>query len=128
MNRPHGPATDEKRLFVPDILNSRVLIWNSIPTKNNTPADIVLGQPNFTSSTANNGGRSASTLQSPNGVLIYKGKLFIADNTNCRVLIFNSLPTTNGASANVVVGQTDFTSANNSLTSSGLSCSSGIGT
>ena len=31
-----------------DTQNNRVLIWNTIPTKNNQPADLVLGAPNFT--------------------------------------------------------------------------------
>jgi len=33
--------------MVADTQNNRVLIWNSIPTQNNQPADLVLGQPNL---------------------------------------------------------------------------------
>src|SRR5260221_12205178 len=65
LNAPLGSFSDGTRLFVADFSNSRGLIWNSIPTKNNTPADIVLGQPDFVSSTANNGGVYASSLSNP---------------------------------------------------------------
>ena len=37
-------------LFVADTQNNRVMVWNTLPTKNNQPADFVLGQPNFTTS------------------------------------------------------------------------------
>ena len=42
------------------------------------------------------------------GVWIQNGKLYIADTQNHRVLIFNSIPTANGAAADVVLGQPDF--------------------
>src|SRR5436190_11248773 len=56
LNGPRGVAICNGKLIVVDINNNRVLIWNSIPTSNNQAADVVVGQPNFTSSTANNGG------------------------------------------------------------------------
>ena len=46
---PTGVATDGQRLVVADTDNNRVLIWNSIPTSNNQPADVVVGQSGFTS-------------------------------------------------------------------------------
>src|SRR3989338_1711479 len=55
-------------------------------------ADVVVGQPDFTSSTANNGGRSARTLSSPDGVFSDGHRLFIADRNNHRVLIYNTVP------------------------------------
>jgi WD40 repeat protein len=42
-------SSDGVRLFVTDLGYNRVLIWNSIPTQNNQPADVVVGQPDFTS-------------------------------------------------------------------------------
>src|SRR5260221_14544868 len=53
------------RLLVSDNANNRVLIWNSIPTTNGAAANLVLGQPDFSSSTLNNGGRSASSMNRP---------------------------------------------------------------
>ena len=47
---PQGVWVQNGKLFVADTGNNRVMIWNSIPSKNNQPADLVLGQPNFTTS------------------------------------------------------------------------------
>ncbi|NCN95680.1 MAG: hypothetical protein GW917_03065, partial [Bdellovibrionales bacterium] len=46
---PWRIATDGVRLAVADYTNDRVLIWNQLPTTTNQPADIVVGQPSFTS-------------------------------------------------------------------------------
>lgn len=107
-----GIFVDAKgRLIVSDNPNNRVLIWNQVPTTNGKAADIVLGQPNFTSNTANNGGRSAQTLSAPYGVYSDGDRLFVLDRGNGRVLIWTSFPTQNQQAANVVVGQTDSTSS-----------------
>src|SRR3989338_7347821 len=110
-----GAHSDGKRLFIVDRDNNRVLIWNSIPTTNFARADVVVGQPDFTSSTANNGGRSARTLSDPRGVSTAGGKLFVADAGNHRILIWHAIPATNFVPADVVVGQPEFASggANN---------------
>src|SRR6266446_718513 len=51
-----GAFVDPKgRLILVDENNSRVLIWNQVPTTNGKAADLVLGQPDFTSSATNNG-------------------------------------------------------------------------
>jgi hypothetical protein len=43
-------------------------------------ADAVFGQPDFTSNTANNGGRSASSLSRPNGVAVdAAGNTYVVD-------------------------------------------------
>jgi hypothetical protein len=109
------------KLIVSDWMNNRVLIYNSIPTSNGASADVVIGQPDMTSSTANNGGLGANTLSAPEGVYSDGTRLFIVDNSNNRVLIYNSIPTSNGASANYVIGQPDMISnvANNGGVGSG---------
>lgn len=100
---------DGKKLLVSDSSNNRVLIWNSIPTNNFQSADVVIGQTNFGSSSE---GISAVKLNEPSGLLVTSdGKLLIADSFNHRVLIFNSVPQTNGAAADGVIGQVDFVSA-----------------
>ncbi|RLD24702.1 MAG: hypothetical protein DRI71_01775 [Bacteroidetes bacterium] len=100
-------STDGK-LIVSDIAGHRVLVFNSIPTTNGAMADVVIGQPNFTSSTP---GLSATNLAFPGYVTVTPdNKLLIADITNNRVLIYNSIPTSNGAAANAVLGQGDFNS------------------
>ncbi|MFA5777871.1 MAG: hypothetical protein WC870_00005, partial [Candidatus Paceibacterota bacterium] len=111
LNAPGVLFSDGTKLFVTDNSNNRVLIYNTIPTSNNASADVVVGQPNMTSSTANNGGIGANTLSGPRGVYSDGTKLFISERTNNRVLIFNTIPTSNGASADVVVGQPNMTSS-----------------
>lgn len=105
-------AIYQNKLAIADRSNNRVLIWNSLPTTTNQPADIVLGQANFTSNTANNGGRSNKSLANPEDVFFTaSGQLIVTDYTNHRTLIWNSVPTNNFAPADLVIGQSDFTSA-----------------
>ena len=102
----------EEKLIVADRLNHRVLIYNSIPTRNNTSADVVIGQPDFNSNQANQGGGGATafTHNNPYRVYTYGNKLIVCDFSNHRVLIYNSIPTSNGVRADVVIGQADFVS------------------
>jgi hypothetical protein len=97
---------DSNRLIVADPYRHRVLIWNSFPTGNNQTPDVVLGQANFTSGAANrDGAASCSTLSYPKGVYYDGTKLYVADSGNNRVLVWNSLPSSNGVAADVVLGQ-----------------------
>lgn len=108
MNVPTAVATDGTILVVADTNNNRVLIWNQIPTSIQQPADLVLGQTNFTT-VAPDSSVTASTLSGPQGVWVYNGKLFVADTQNSRVLIWNTIPTTNNQPADVVLGEPNFT-------------------
>lgn len=100
--------SDGEKMIICDDGNNRVLIFNHIPTANNTPADVVIGQADMENGLANRGGAvGANTLKSPYGVHFDGRKLFINDSGNNRLLIYNSLPTSNGASADVVIGQAD---------------------
>lgn len=113
---PVSVTSDGTRLFVSDLGFNRVLIWNSIPSSNGQPADVVVGQPDMVSAVANNtnvcGGASlcGASLNFPRYALSDGTRLFIADGGNDRVLIFNSIPQSNGATADAVLGQPDFTS------------------
>ena len=98
-------ASDGVRVAVADTNNNRVLIWNSIPTLNGTPPDVVVGQKDFMELLP---GTSRETYRGPQAVWIDGGRLFVADTGNSRVLIYNSIPSSNGAGADVVVGQPDF--------------------
>lgn len=123
LNGPRGIAYVNGKLFVADNGNNRILVWNSFPTSNQQAADFVLGQPNFTSSTANNGGRSAQTFSHPNNVRTNGSKLMVMDSLNQRVLIWNSIPTTTQQAADVVVGENSFTTATSGTSSQELNCS-----
>ncbi len=109
LRTPTSVATDGVHVAVADTDNNRVLIWNSIPQVNGQPADVVLGQPNFTSNSIPPGNvPNAKSMRGPQGVWIQNGKLYVADTQNHRVLIWNSIPTSNQAAAEVVLGQPDF--------------------
>jgi len=97
-------------LAAADYNNNRVLIWTPMPTTSNAPAQVVLGQPDFASSAPNNGGVSASSLRNPNGVCGDGKALFVADETNARVLVWNTVPTSNFQPANFVLGRKNSTS------------------
>jgi uncharacterized protein (TIGR03437 family) len=108
LRQPTAVASDGVHVVVADTNHNRVLIWNSIPTYNNQPADVVVGQPDFVSIGVA-ASPSAKTMRGPQGVWIQNGKLYVADTQDNRVLIYNKLPTSNGAAADVVLGQPDFT-------------------
>jgi len=109
LRTPTSVASDGRYIAVADTDNNRVLIWNNIPSANGVPADVVIGQPDFTKSSIPPANiPNDKSMRGPQGVWIQNGKLFVADTQNHRVLIYNSIPTSNGAAASVVLGQRDF--------------------
>jgi len=107
LRNPTGIATDGTVLAIADTDNNRVLIWLHAPTVNGQPADVVVGQKDFTSNAALS--PSQTSLRAPSGVWIYNGRLFVADTFDNRILIYNKIPTSNNAPADIVVGQNSFT-------------------
>src|SRR6266508_3739362 len=72
----------------------------------NMSASVVVGQSNFTGSTENQGGAvAANTVWNAYAPIVINGKFIVPDCGNSRLLVFNSIPTSNNASANVVIGQ-----------------------
>ena len=112
---PTGVASDGNILVVSDTDNNRVLIWKSIPTTNNQPADIVLGQKDFTSILPL--AVNSSQFRGPQGVWVQGSRLFVADTQNHRVLIWNNIPTSNNQAADLVLGEPNFTTAPATTTS-----------
>lgn len=106
---PTAVASDGVHLVIADTNHNRVLIWNSIPTVNDQPADVVIGQPNFQTQSVVGNTPTAASMRGPQGVWIQNGKLYVADTQNNRILIFNQIPTTNGAPADLVLGQPNLT-------------------
>ncbi|HUS06080.1 MAG TPA: hypothetical protein VMZ52_07290 [Bryobacteraceae bacterium] len=113
LRTPTAVASDGRILVIADTDNNRVLIWNSIPTTNGVPANVVVGQPDFKTATLNFGGAgstpSAKGLRGPQGVWLQNGKLYVADTQNHRVVVWNQVPTANGQPADLVLGQANFT-------------------
>ncbi len=121
---PSALVTAGNQLLMTDFSNSRVLIWNKLPVKTNTPANLAVGQPDLVSS---DGTTTQSGLDHPEiGLFVANGQLFVADRNNNRIMIWNSIPTSNGADADVVVGQPDFTSKTAETSQTGLHEPEGI--
>lgn len=91
---PNGIAVDTAAsppiLYVSDTGNNRVLAWkNATSFSNGAPADLVIGQPDFfttlpSGGTSSNGGG----LNTPTGLAVRNGDLYVADSGNNRVLRF----------------------------------------
>ena len=111
LNVPTGVAAANDILAVADAWNHRILLWHGYPHASNRCADVVLGQADFNGGLANRGAKAprADTLNWCYGVAVVAGRLFVADTGNRRVLMWDRIPMTNGTAADVVLGQRDFT-------------------
>lgn len=129
MTAPMGMAVDANgNLYVIDAGNNRILrfpkpfpnpfVTGSSPASGFFP-DLVIGQKNFSGNTANSGGVGASTLNFSAGGSVLQaymkfdtlGNLWVADVGNQRVLRFPAASlTANGPSADLVLGEPDFSS------------------
>src|SRR5690606_12849719 len=115
-NHVHGHfVSPDGKLIVADSGNNRVLIWNSMPTENAQAPDMVLGQASFDTCAPNdtdqNGAQDIDnlldgrTMFHPTNVWTDDERLFVVDQANNRILVWNSFPTENFAEADYVIGQ-----------------------
>ncbi|MBD2486080.1 hypothetical protein [Aulosira sp. FACHB-615] len=111
----HDIAVWHDNLVVADAGNHRVMIWQGIPTENNTPCAVVLGQNSFDFVEMNQGvyWPSASSLSMPYGVATTGEWLLVADTANSRLLGWKqakSILSLQGAIASAIIGQSSFAS------------------
>ena len=100
---PNGP------FFVADTGHHRLLGWHRLPSSDNTPADFVIGQPDFFAEGRNGKGAvGPATLNMPTGIASDGRMLAVADAWNHRVLIWRTLPERSNQPADLVLGQQDF--------------------
>lgn len=119
LSQPIGAAAvGSNILFVADTANNRVLAYNPVPAASGKSAAFALGQPDLTTVSA---GTSASKMALPVGVAVGDGRLLVIDSGNNRILVWNSVPTSGGIAPDLVLGQSDFTSASSGLSASTLS-------
>ncbi len=119
---PTAVAVDAAgNVYINDAPNNRVMEYDS-PLTTDTVADRKFGQPtDYTQ--CNYGGISASTLCSPEGVTVdAAGNLYVADNGNKRVLVYNAAASSDSV-ADKVFGQSDFVSNTCNGTSASTLCS-----
>ena len=101
LNQPMGISADSNFLYVADFENNRILMYNDFSGKVN----IVIGQSDMNTNTPTT---SPNGLFHPTDVFSDTEHLFIVDRENNRVLIYDSIPKTSGASADYVIGHSDF--------------------
>jgi hypothetical protein len=107
-----GSYNGSSYLVVADTANNRVLVWDSLPTTN-VQAGYVIGQAGYDGDSPNQGNAApgAATLSNPTSAMIANGKLFVADQNNNRILIYDMADLATGMSAQYVIGQSGFTTA-----------------
>lgn len=90
LDYPRDVTVHDGKLYVADMDNHRVLIWDEIPSESFTPADVVLGQPDFSSNAANAGEAQPNErgFQRPVGLEIVGDQLFVTEWENSRVTVF----------------------------------------
>jgi hypothetical protein len=104
----HAIAGDERRLFVADAGDHRVLGWTP-PPDGDQDANLVIGQKDFISDYEfSYGKQSAAKLRFPYGASYEDGLLAVADTANGRVLLYERPSERGTAEADGVLGQTDF--------------------
>ncbi|MEM7653923.1 MAG: hypothetical protein AAF220_12195, partial [Pseudomonadota bacterium] len=107
LNWAYGVSEIDGRFVVCDTGNRRVLIWNEI-THSGQPADLVLGQTNFETRDENAGSSVNSFgMRWPHAAGRWRGKFAVADAGNNRIMLWEGLPTENGAPADAILGQQD---------------------
>lgn len=122
-NNPTSVAIANGKLVVVDQGNNRVLVWNTIPTANNTPADVVIGQASFVTNASDD---EDTGLNKPTDVWTDGFRLLIADTSNNRVLYYSQVPRVSGAAATYVIGQSDFARTTAGVSQSSLNAPTGV--
>lgn len=113
---PYGVSEIDEKLVVCDTGNRRVLVWDEV-TDNGQPADMVLGQTNFSSRDENAGGDvSAMSMRWPHSALIWNGRFAVADAGNNRVMVWSGgLPSVNGQDCDGLIGQAEFAACDHNM-------------
>ncbi|MFO0585578.1 MAG: hypothetical protein U0229_25120 [Anaeromyxobacter sp.] len=104
LREPADVWSDGARVAVADRANNRVLVWKSFPPLDGIPADLVLGQADFTTA---RDAATATGLSGPSGVTSDGTMLAVADTGHNRVLLWKAFPTASAAPADLVLGQSD---------------------
>ena len=111
LNGPTGVFVSSSGVYIVDTFYNRVLYYSGTST---TPSRVYGQAGSYSSSTANNGGISANSLNGPSAVYVDSaGNVYIADTLNNRILYYVGTSTT----ASAAIGQSDLTSATSSTTS-----------
>ena len=114
LSYPTSVFSDGTKMYVADSSNNRVLIWNAIPVANTqAAANLVLGQPNMTNGTDDypSYNPSATNMDVPWACLyrrheVIRSRLDEQPGSDLGI----SIPNASYVAANIVLGQSNFTS------------------
>jgi len=130
LNAPRKVVVDYSQspypLYVSDTNNNRVLAWKDASRfRNGDPADLVIGQPNFSTAASSLDAQgvhrpTALGLSSPTGLALDgAGNLYVADTDNNRVLRYPTpVLQSSQIAPDLVLGQPDFTSYSSAVAGS----------
>jgi hypothetical protein len=102
---PQALHISDGKLFVADSGNHRVLVFSLPVNRNFQAADVVIGQLSADSSYTR---ADRLRLDTPQGIVVHNGRLYVSSTVQNRILYWNQVPTVNGQRADGVLGQTDF--------------------
>ena len=103
-----SPATAPGGVLIADAGDHRLLGWSEHP-QHHQDADLVLGQPDFTTATEFPYAQQKGTrFRFPYGVAQVRDGLAVADTANNRVLIWEDMPRDPEAEPDHVLGQPSF--------------------
>jgi NHL repeat len=98
-------------LWVADTGHHRLLGWTALPTEDNEPATVLVGQRSFGGEGRNGrGDPGPATLNVPTGIAACADGLALADAWNHRVLLWRATPRRHNQPADIVLGQENFCS------------------
>lgn len=125
MTAPNGLAVDPNRklLFVLDGWLNRAMVFDTSALANNMDASWVIGQPNLSTYSA---GQSASQLYLPTEITTDGNTVYISDGNSNRVVGYDYSTPSNGPTAFVVYGQSNFAANAAATTRSGMSMPRGL--
>lgn len=128
LRSPSCPTVDKAtgKLFVADAIHCRVLRYKNVKDlENGARAEAVFGQANFSSAVFGDG---AKGMRVPLALFIdTKGRLWVSDSLNHRVLMFRNAATRgNNPAADLVLGQTDFTGISSGLAANRFNAPAGL--
>jgi hypothetical protein len=87
LTAPLNTSVGDGKVVVVDSDNHRILIWSSIPTVNGQAADLVYGQPDFTSNVPNIGSFGIGSVRGPVSAFYRNGILSIGSFGNARIVV-----------------------------------------
>ncbi len=98
---PLSATANATTFLVADAGANRVVTY-PIPLTSPVPtATLAIGQPSLAAGTA---GTDAAQMDAPNSVFVRGNRLFVADAGNSRALLWKSIPTSNGSTADLTIG------------------------